>query len=136
VLSADPHATFGLVSLPWYFDPPVSPYNAGAFSRSWFEDWNRAHGDRVTITGWNAQQLRSNPPTAFFLSELEAADPTRLGNPGVTEFRAALDSGYSARIRFWRAPSTFAWLAPGWSWAPPDWLYPSPRITGYYRWTE
>ena len=47
--------------------------------------------------------------------------------------RSALDQLYQRRRVFARRTPPFSWLAPGRRWAPPDWLYPSPRITMYYE---
>jgi hypothetical protein len=123
----------GLVQPPWYFHPPVSPYNAGAFSAPWFERWNAEHGNPVVITGWNADRLRTARPDVFFLSDLESQDLLRLHDPAATAFVAALGELYPQREEFAREPCVGQWLAPPRSWAPPDWLYPDPHITMYYR---
>jgi len=133
VLARDSGARVGLAQTPWYFHPPISPFNAGAYSRPWFQQWNKGVGERVVVTGWSAGELERLRPEAFLLSDLESQDLLRLGDRQAVDLVAALDGLYQARIDFSRPPTPFSWLAPGRDWAPPDWLYPSPRITLYYE---
>jgi len=123
----------GLVQPPWYFSPPVSPYNAGPFppSREAFEELNDRAGHPVVITGWDRGKLQAERPAVFFLSDLEVVDLLRLRNEEATRFVRTLDEMYQDRTVFARTPAPFAWLAPGRDWAPPDWLYLSPEITLY-----
>jgi hypothetical protein len=120
------------VQSPWFYHPPVSPYNAGEFSRRQFEEWNRSVGERVVITGWSADTLKAAAPEVFCLSDLEARDAIRLGDSAALEFVAALQSTYGAREDYEPPPTPFSWLAPGHRWAPPVWLYTQPTITVYY----
>jgi 4-amino-4-deoxy-L-arabinose transferase-like glycosyltransferase len=122
----------GLVQVPWYFHPPISPYNAGAFSQGLFNAWNEKEGHRVLVTGWDAKALERDRPEVFVLSDLESADPVRLGMAGAREFVAEFDRLYQLRDEYREYPVGISWLAPGRQWSPPDWLYPSPRITVYY----
>ena len=125
--------TIGLADLPWYSDPPVSPYNAGAFSRRTFEEWNRSARLPIIVTGWNADRLRASRPDIFFLSDLGSQDRLRLRDQEAMRFVASLSVAYADRRTFDGIPGArYWWLAPPRSWAPPDWLYPSPRITVYY----
>jgi len=133
LLEQEAPRTVGLVEPPWYSDPPVSPYNAGLFSRRMFEEWNRQNGSRVVVTGWDAKKLRAEKPDIFFLSDLESQDLLRLKRPDAIEFVAALNSLYQKQQVFGPVRDLPAWLAPPRSWAPPDWLYQSPRITMYHR---
>jgi len=119
----------GLVAAPWFCHPPVSPYNAGPFSRRFFSEWNRERGDPVAITGWDAQSLRDQRPDVFFLSDLESMDRIRLRDPDAVAFVEALDSIYKQRTSFSQSPPIR--LAPDPAWAPPDWRYESPRIIMY-----
>jgi len=123
----------GLVQPPWYFSPPVSPYNAGPFSDDRFQKLNARAGHPIVITGWESEKLQAERPDFFFLSDLEAVDLLRLRNPEATRFVTTLEELYEERTVFARPPAPYAWLAPGRGWAPPDWLYPSPEITRYVR---
>lgn len=125
-------ARIGLAGVPWYYHPPVSPYNAGQFSVASFERWNDATGRRITITGWDADRLRAAPPVLFFISDLESADLRRLGRAEVVSFVSALDEAYGARAVYGGSPLPFSWLGPPRRRQPPDWLYPAPEITMYY----
>ncbi len=126
----------GLVQRPWYYHPPVSPFNAGLFSRGMFEDWNERTGQRVVITGWDAGKLEAEKPDFFLLSDLESQDLIRLRNPDALDFVAALDTFYQSREQFGGPhprppPLPLRWLFPG-SWSgPPDWLYRHCRVTLY-----
>ncbi len=122
----------GLVEAPWYSDPPVSPYNAGPFSRGMFEEWNRRSGGRVVVTGWDAARLRAEKPDVFLLSDVESQDLLRLKRPEAVGFVAALGGVYRSRHMFSDFGMPFGWLGPPRAWAPPDWRYVSPRITMYY----
>ena len=126
-----PRARIGLVSVPWYYDPPVSPYNAGAFSQPMFEQWNRETGNRIVITGWEVDRLREALPVVFFVSDLQVADLQRLGRADVVGFLAALDATYG-RATYRVGGHPFSWLAPPRDRQPPDWLYTVPQITMYY----
>jgi hypothetical protein len=123
--------TVGLVSAPWYFDPPVSPYNAGPFSLPLFNAWNAASGGRVILTGWDAGKLEAGPPDCFVFSDLESMDPLRLKDPAAIRFVDTLGSIYRNRLSYQPVRYYLPWLAPPHTWAPPDWLYPIPRITVY-----
>jgi 4-amino-4-deoxy-L-arabinose transferase-like glycosyltransferase len=123
----------GLATTPWFHDPPVSPYNAGAFSRPMFDEWNRSARRPVVVADWDARKLRSARPDVFFLSDLESQDLLRLHDPKATEFVEALSHLYAESWSFHGAPAAASWaLGPPRSWAPPDWLYPQPIITVYY----
>ena len=122
----------GLVEAPWYSDPPVSPYNAGPFSRGVFEEWNQRNGSRVVVTGWDAARLRAERPDVFFLSDVESQDLLRLKRPEAVSLVAALGGVYKSRHMFSDFGTPFDWLGPPLAWAPPDWRYLSPRITMYY----
>jgi hypothetical protein len=132
VYSVDSTARVGLVQTPWFYHPPVSPYNAGAFSAPLFEEWNQQMGERVVVTGWDRGALARLRPDYFFLSDLESADPVRLGTPEALSFVAELEEVYESRRVYEQGRPPFSWLGPGRRWAPPDWLYPCPRITLYY----
>ncbi len=119
----------GLVQEPWFFHPPVSPFNAGAYSAAAFREWNYETGSRVVVTGWDRERLSVEQPELFFLSDLESRDVLRLQTAGAQEFVDALDEMYPIKREYARPTPAFSWLAPGRDWAPPDWLYASPRIT-------
>ena len=136
VLGARPEARIGLVHAPWYYHPPVSPYNAGGFPPHMFDVWNAEQGDRIVVTGWDGTNLAAARPALFFLSDLESADPLRLRDPATLGFISELERRYSERRTLGGEPAPFSWLAPDRELAPPDWLYDSPRITLYYDWRE
>ncbi len=131
ILHAHPEYRIGLINTPWYYHPPVAPYNAGAFSKPMFEAWNEIQGNRIVVTGWDKKALKVKPPDVFITSDLETADSLRLRDPAAVEFMTELDRLYPVKRTF--TPLTpFAWLAPPRALAPPDWLYNVPRITVYH----
>jgi hypothetical protein len=132
LLFSTPGATVGLSSPPWFYHPPVSPYNAGELSRPWFEPWNATADTPVIVTGWSADRLQDTTPTVFFLSDLEVDDLLRLGRTDVGEFVSALEKAYSGKMTFGGHPLPFDWLAPPRAHHPPDWLYATPQITMYH----
>ena len=131
-----PEARVGLVQPPWFFHPPVSPFNGGPVLRGLFDEWNRRTGEQVVITGWDATKLREAKPNFFFLSNLESQDLVRLREPDALDFVAALDALYQQTDEFPGARRSlpvapWRWLFPGlWS-GPPDWLYRQCRVTLY-----
>ncbi len=129
--SAEP--TAGLVQPPWYFHPPVSPFNGGPFSAPGFEKWNQERGNPVVVTGWEAERLRADPPDIFFISDLELRDLVRLEDRAAIEFRSTLSRTYEKQRVFLRPPPPFSWLSPPRSWVPPDWRYVDPVIKMYYQ---
>lgn len=134
ILESQHVQTIGLVDLPWYFHPPMSPYNAGAFSKESFENWNTRAPHRVVITGWEAARFEVTTPDIFILSDLESADFLRLGNHSARALVERLSRSYSDHRTFESLPSaTSRWLAPPRQLQPPDWRYPSPIITVYSR---
>jgi len=120
----------GLVSAPWFYSPPVAPYNAGEATRRYFDELMRETHTVVT-TGWDPAVLRAARPELFFLSDLESRDLLRRHDPAAVSFVQELGALYPYTCRFSRPPAPGAWLAPGRDWAPPDWLYSSPIITLY-----
>ncbi|MFB3881143.1 MAG: phospholipid carrier-dependent glycosyltransferase [Armatimonadota bacterium] len=124
--------TVGLVSAPWYFDPPASPYNAGPFSLPLFNAWNAANGNRLIVTGWDVATLKAARPDCFVLSDLESMDPLRLKYPKAVGLVEALGRTYRNRLSYQSVTYHLSWLAPPRSWSPPDWLYPQPDITVYH----
>lgn len=122
----------GLVQAPWYLHPPASPYNAGPLSRRWFERWNEKRGKRVIVTGWDVEMVRRQRPDVFFINEAEYYDRIRIGDKEAEGFVSELHKVYARTRVFEKEPARCSWLAPGRHWAPPDWLYDSPRIIAYY----
>jgi hypothetical protein len=121
----------GLVQAPWFFSPPVSPYNGGPSSQEGFTRWDAGVNGRVAITGWNVAALEAARPWAFLVSDLESRDLLRLKNPEATKFMQALGRVYKHRLLIANPRPPFAWVAPDREWAPPDWLYLWPQITVY-----
>ena len=140
-----PHAqAVGLANVPWFYTPPLVPYNGGAKSREAYEQDPSARRYPLLVTGWDASSLDKERPPYFALSEFEFREELRLcGEPlsaervasGGEQFRDfarfwnLLNERYELAGRWggWRAP---AWLAPA-DYVPHDWLYPLPETRVY-----
>ncbi|UCC67831.1 MAG: glycosyltransferase family 39 protein [Armatimonadota bacterium] len=122
----------GLVQSPWYYHPPVSPWNSGPLFRDRFEAWNQEAG-RIVVTGWDAARVTAEKPDFFFTCDLETADVLRLEKPEAVEVVEALWSTYAHQTVFERPPARHTWLFPNRESAPPDWLYRWPRVV---LWSE
>ena len=126
--------TLGLVSTPWYFTPPVAPYNGGVRSEPAHNQWMREKADfRIVVTGWNPDALKSGRPGFFVVSDAEYADPVRLKMKGAPDLMIALNERYRENIAFENRPGALI-LGRAKEFAPPDWLYAWPRIIIYSGW--
>jgi 4-amino-4-deoxy-L-arabinose transferase-like glycosyltransferase len=122
----------GLIQSPWYFHPPVSPWNSGPLFREQFEAWNQEAG-RVVVTGWDAERVTAEKPEFFITCNLETMDMLRLEKPEAVELVHALWSTYAHQTVFERPPGRYGWLFPSRESAPPDWLYRWPKVV---LWSE
>jgi 4-amino-4-deoxy-L-arabinose transferase-like glycosyltransferase len=126
------HTLIGLASVPWYFTPPITPFNGGERSREQFVRWQRAHPPyRVIVIGWDAAELRRQRPDYFVVSDAEDADLVRLHRPDAAALMEALPRRYR-HLKVFEPPPPAPWLRPGKLACPPDWLYTWPRIEVYY----
>jgi 4-amino-4-deoxy-L-arabinose transferase-like glycosyltransferase len=135
ILESQKVKTIGLVNTPWYYHPPLSPYNAGAFSKKLFEEWNTRSSISVVITGWDVIDLEKQHPDIFILSDLETADMLRLDDLSAKSFMDSLAYNYTNSHSYHSdlfGGFNFA-LAPPRRFQPPDWLYSTPIITVYSR---
>ncbi len=126
-------AKIGLQEVPWFRTPPVSPYNAGNFSRSLFEEWQKTAPYQVIITDWDTQILRAKDPDTYVISDLQYADPLRLKNREATDFMALLKLLYPTKYS-WQNAAPLDWIGGGIRRAPPDWLYLKPSVYLYLWW--
>jgi hypothetical protein len=128
------HTSLGLASEPWYFTPSVVPYNGGLRSRSAFEQWREKEAPfRIVITGWEARALMSSRPRFYAISDVEYADPLRLGMKGTPQLMRALRQHYRYESIFENEPGAII-LGRAKEASPPDWLYARPRITVFSGW--
>lgn len=127
-----PGSLVGLTEEPYFFTPPLWPYNGGLKSRQWLFAEQDKFRYRFIITGWVEERLRRNAPEWFLISEFEYAPRLRLGNEGMMRFWRALEEDYEL---VWRA-KTWPCLGPlcfRRSQVPHDWRYPNPEIRIYRR---
>lgn len=125
----------GLASDPWYFTPPITPYNGGLRSLAEFHRWQRENPPyRVIVIGWEAAALSRSKRERldfFVVSDAEYADLLRLKRPDALALMAALPKRFPRRVDF-EPPPPLPWLRPDKIACPPDWLYTWPLIEVYY----
>jgi len=136
--------TIGLVNLPWFYTPPLVPYNGGAKSREVYEQDPSARRYPLLVTGWDAASLSKERPPCFAVSEFEFREELRLcGKPLSAPRVASQGAQFRDFARFWNrlndrcevAGQWGGWRAPVWlaptGYVPHDWLYPQPETRVY-----
>jgi 4-amino-4-deoxy-L-arabinose transferase-like glycosyltransferase len=115
----------GLVSEPWYSDPPVDYYNGG-LGLLHNQQWARLQRPLrpLAVTGVSAPALEEVRPLQFVTTDFDVSDGLRARDPATLEFMAALRGNYSADARFGGVPLSLVPWPVG-----PDWRYPWPEIT-------
>jgi 4-amino-4-deoxy-L-arabinose transferase-like glycosyltransferase len=122
----------GLASAPWYYTPPITPYNGGRRSIADFHRWQEDNPPyRVTVIGWDAAALRREHPRFFIVSDAEYADLLRLQRADAVALMDSARKRYRNLRAFEPAPP-LPFLRPAKLDCPPDWLYTWPRIEVYY----
>ena len=118
----------GLASVPWYFTPPITPFNGGLRSLAEFHNWQQEKPPyHVIVVGWDTAALRRARPDYFVVSDAEYADLLRLHRPDAVGLMQALPERYRT-LRVFEAPAPLPALRPDKLACPPDWLYTWPRI--------
>ena len=131
--------SLGLTTVPWFYTPPVSPYNGGPQSQAGFRATQGESPFQIVVVGTDAERLKAASPDFLALSEFETADPLRLMRspvtaslPDVKRFAAfwqAVQEQYQPAFVAQNRPALLppALLPQG---LPPhDWLYPYPAVT-------
>jgi len=122
--------TVGLVTLPWFYTPPICPFNGGMKSQWQFQSWRTDAPFRLAVTGWDLKMLAREKPDIFVVSEFETRDEVRLNLPEPRAFLNRLYSDYTLVQEFKNMDSLPApWLSN--RFVPHDWLYPNPRVEIY-----
>ena len=137
-------ATVALTTLPWFYTPPLVPWNGAQKTQSGFEEsrprwpyaflpgsW-RPRGQQEAVPAWTAGRVLQERPACFILSDLDPdiRDGLRLKVPETVALIDALDHGYTPHV--FRHSATWPGLfGPGY--CPEDWLYPAPTVTVYLR---
>ena len=131
--NAPPGASVGLVHFPWFYTPPVTPWNGGLDGRPRFVAEMKGGGGRyrfVLCEDWDTAKLERERPDWILLSEFEWREEERLGDPEASTFRSALSRHYREVSRFERFPAGARWIF-GRRFAPHDWLYPFADVRIY-----
>jgi hypothetical protein len=138
-----PGKSVGLTTVPWFYSPPVSPYNAGPQSARSFDRHRAESPFRLEVLGMDAARLDQARPNFITLSEYETADILRLSadpkernDPALRKSKTFLDAvGQRYRIVYQvrNQPAMLPpWLLPRGE-PPHDWLYPYPSETVWVR---
>ncbi len=139
-----PDDVVGLAEWPWFFTPPVTPWNGGMKTAHQFEFEGRRGlgGALVEVLKWRKERLTEEAPHFFVISDFERREVERLfrtpegrANPEVEAKMAFLREAQKRYVllrRFSRRPKVFGWtFCKGF--VPHDWLYPMPTIWVYRR---
>jgi len=123
----------GLPEFPWFFTPPVTPYNGGSrLSGEEFPAWNQRAANPLVIADWNPAPLAQNPPRFVILSDVEVKHRLRTGDLQARKFLDFLHSDYRLAAGFGSKPRIFG-LPLVSKYPPPDWEYHDPIIRVYQR---
>jgi hypothetical protein len=127
-----PSTKIGLASVPWYFTPPITPFNGGQRTLAEFHKWQQRNPPyRVVVIGWDGAALERERPGCFIVSDAESADLLRLKRPDAVGLMEALPKRYR-RVEVFEPPPPLPALRPHKLASPPDWLYTWPRIEVYH----
>jgi 4-amino-4-deoxy-L-arabinose transferase-like glycosyltransferase len=134
--------SLGLTTVPWFYSPPVSPYNGGPQSQRAFYERIGESPYVLSVVGTDADRLNAVKPRYVPLSEYETMDSLRLMDspagrrlPEVAQFARFWDALRRDYVPVFSTESRPG-LPSGWapSGEPPhDWLYPYPAITIWER---
>jgi hypothetical protein len=134
-------AAIGIPEFPWFFTPPITPYNGGKkLSGKDFLAWNLASPHPVLIAEWpplsknywEPEAFAPNPPQFILLSDIEVKNRLRAGDLQTQRFLAFLHSNYRRVAQFGSKPSLFGLRLVG-KYPPPDWEYHDPIVWIYER---
>ncbi|HOJ21262.1 MAG TPA: glycosyltransferase family 39 protein [Armatimonadota bacterium] len=127
-----PGATVALTTEPWFYTPPLVPWNGGPQTRIEFEAARESWPYQFLVGGWSAERVARERPECFIASNLEEQirDGVRLGLPEAEQLVAILEREYRKEV-FAPVASWPGTLGPGH--APEDWMYPAPTINVYLR---
>ncbi|MBI3922963.1 MAG: glycosyltransferase family 39 protein [Armatimonadetes bacterium] len=123
-------ASVGLINVPWFYTPPICPFNGGMKSQRQFEEWNATAPHKIVITGWDKEKLGEAPPDYFVTSEFETRDEVRLNLREPLEFLRQLSQDYDL-VQTFKSKQAAVLFAP--RFVPHDWLYPNPGIRIYRK---
>lgn len=127
-----PPATVGMIDMPWFYSPPLSPLDSPPGRRLSPDEMFRLTNGRyrIIVTGLDAAHLKAASPEFFVLSEMEWREKERLNDAGLAELLSVLKAQYFQVARFETEPPL---ALPGREFVPHDFLYPTPEVRIYRR---
>lgn len=126
---AGPGTSVGMVGIPWFSQPPVTPWNGGERTRSRYA--NDTPVRIVPCEEWSVTPLTIERPEWFLLSEFDVREEIRLGEAPAAEFLRTLNAGWVEAASFDALPVSQRRLFGGY--APHDWLYPYAGVKVFRR---
>jgi 4-amino-4-deoxy-L-arabinose transferase-like glycosyltransferase len=128
-------ASVGLLHVPWFYTPSVSPWNGGEQTRRQFEALRAAGPQRfrlVLCEDWSIEALRRQRPDYLLVSEFEWREERRLEDSRALAFLREVDDRYECIANFAAIPPAQRRLF-GSAFAPHDWLYPFATVEIHQR---
>jgi hypothetical protein len=129
-------SSIGLVTAPWYYTPPFSPFFTLPASGPAHARYARQVTDYELRppngTEWDPAVLQPTPPRYFVVSDIESEDARRLNWKPAQPFFQLFEQAYTPTV-FENTPSLFGIDLGKPAYVPNDWLYTYPRVTIYRR---
>ncbi len=131
-------STIGLMRLPWYYSPPLSPFNGRSHTREAFESWCASAPWKVTLLELDVRRLEAEAPEWIVVSSFEIAEEVRLGKPGARHFLMRLQRDYRLaappfQLEERLGPFGVDPTGDGYPFPPHGWRYVNPTIWVYRR---
>ncbi|MCS7223381.1 MAG: glycosyltransferase family 39 protein [Armatimonadetes bacterium] len=127
--------TIAFHDVPWFYTPPITPFNGGSKTKEGFEAWTKEAPFPVRLVGFDWENIREAQPVLFIASDFEYHDPLRLRLPEAVRFYQIIESEASQIVEFRLTPSLlplpipFLWTFGG---LPHDMKYVNPDIKVYW----
>ncbi|MEQ8768847.1 MAG: glycosyltransferase family 39 protein [Planctomycetota bacterium] len=136
-----PGDSIGVLSRPWYYSPPISPFNGRSHTDAAYQRWCRDEAPwRMIALGLDPGRLMAEQPDWVVISSFEIAEEVRLGYPEAGRFLALVQKGYrpaappfqiEERLGPWKVETTDT--AAGYPFPPHGWRYVNPTIWVYRK---
>lgn len=129
-----PGATVGLLNVPWFYTPPLVPYNGGPLlSREEFQTQWAEGPYRLQLIEYGPEGIKGERPEWMVLSEFEFADALRLGHTEIRGLMRDLKRHYRLLFRQRPRPRLFGLTFDAGTAPHHDWLYPMPEVRVYRK---
>ncbi len=125
-------STLGMISAPWFYSPPFVPLDSPPYRRLSSSQLSQLSNGKIqfVFTDWNVENLHSEKPNWFILSEFEWREKERLKEGDFERFEDALQADYTLVKKF---QNVAPFALPRREFVPHDFLYTNPEIKIYRR---